>query len=74
MKKAYKSVPHSCYGDAGHATIMLIPVYKQRLKSSKPKKKTVNVWMPDAIERLQHCLERTDWNVFEEGNNLHTFN
>ena len=29
--------------------------------------------MPDTIERLQDCLESTDWNVFEEGNNLHTF-
>ena len=73
MKKGYKSVSHSCYGDADHATIMLIPICKQQLTPCTPSTKTVNVWMPDAIERLQDCFENTDWNVFKEGNNLHTF-
>ena len=73
VEKAYKTVSRSCYGDAGHTTIMLIPIYKQMLKRCKPKTKTVNLWMPEAIERLQDCIENTDWNVFKEGNNLHTF-
>ena len=29
--------------------------------------------MHEAIKRLQDCLENTDWNVFKEGTNLHTF-
>ena len=32
VKKADRSVTRSCYGDANHATIMLIPIYKQQLK------------------------------------------
>ena len=73
VKEAYKSVSRSCCGDAGHATIMLIPICRQQLKRCKSKTKTVNAWMPEAIERLQDCFGNTDWNVFKEGNNLHTF-
>ena len=55
MKKADKSVSRSCYGDADHATTMLIPISTQGLKHCKPRKKTVNVLIPEAIERLQDC-------------------
>ena len=43
------------------------------MKRCKPKIKTVNAWMPEASEMLQDCFENTDWNVFKEGNNMHTF-
>ena len=29
--------------------------------------------MPEVTERLHDCLENTDWNVFNDGNNLHIF-
>ena len=52
---------------------MLIPIDKQQLKRCKRKTKTVNVLMPETIERLQNFSENTDWNVYKEGINLHTF-
>ena len=51
----------------------MISIYRQLLKRCRPKTKTVNVWMPEAIERLQDCFENNDWNVYKVGNNLHTF-
>ena len=71
VKRACKSV--SCYCDADRTTIMVIPIYEQQLKRCRPKTITVDVWMPEAIERLEDCFENTDWYVFKEGNNLHIF-
>ena len=56
VKKANKSVSRSSYSDADHATIISIPSNKLMLKCCIPKTKTVNVWMPEAIERLQDCF------------------
>ena len=53
VKRAYKSLSHSCEGDADHAHIMMMPIYGQMLERCKPSTRTVNVWMPDANERLQ---------------------
>ena len=51
VKIGNKSVSRSCYGDADHATIMLISIYRQQLKHCRPKTTTVDVWMPGEIER-----------------------
>ena len=44
------------------------------MKCCKPKTKTVNAWMPEAIGKLQgYCFLKTNWNVLKDGNNLQTF-
>uniref|UniRef100_W5NDT2 Uncharacterized protein n=1 Tax=Lepisosteus oculatus TaxID=7918 RepID=W5NDT2_LEPOC len=41
-------------GNSDHTIILLIPIYKQKLKVNPP----------EAIESLKGCFECTDWNVF----------
>lgn len=50
--------------EADHATLLLIPQYRQKVKSSKAPRKLVRCWFPEAIEKLQGCCACTDWDVF----------
>ena len=45
----------------------MAPEYKQKLKTQKVVEKQIKKWDSDTIERLQRCLECTDWNVFLTG-------
>ena len=46
--------------------------YRSVFKSSKPVKKTVNVWSMDATEELKGCFLCTDWDVFFEDASIDT--
>ena len=47
-------------GKSDHNTIILIPAYRQTLKTVKPVKKTVTKWSPESTEALRGCFECTD--------------
>ena len=70
IKGAYKSIKRPSIGNSDHATVLLIPAYKQQLKQSKPTKKTVKVWTEEATEKLRGCFESTTWDIFRENSNL----
>lgn len=56
-----------------HATVLLIPVYKQKLKNEKPLKRTINVWSQKGSDELQDCFATTNWDIFKADNDLHAF-
>ncbi len=41
----------------------MVPKYKQKLKSEKPKILTVANWSDDNMDILKGCFECTDWDV-----------
>jgi hypothetical protein len=66
VARAYKSIPLPSLGRSVHNMISLLPMYKSRLKSCKPKKKTVRQWSLDVTLALDACFYQTDWDVFRE--------
>ena len=64
-KGAYHASAHAQLGKSDHNTVILIPAYRQKLKTVKPVKKTVKKWSPESTEALRGCLECTHWSVFE---------
>ncbi|PIK46328.1 hypothetical protein BSL78_16816 [Apostichopus japonicus] len=73
VKNVYKSISQASIGNSDHSTILLIPVYKQRFKQQKPVKRTIKVWSQETTEELQDCFADTDWDLFNEDNDLHSF-
>ena len=64
-KGAYHASARASLGKSDHNTVILIPAYRQKLKTVKPVKKTVKKWSPESTEALRGCFECKDWNVFE---------
>ena len=44
--------------------VHLLPKYRQKVKQSKPIKKTVYLWSAENKEKLQDCFDETDWQMF----------
>ncbi len=65
IKDAYHSVPRAALGLSDHCLVLLIPTYRQKLKSEKPVLKTVKRWTVEAEQDLKACFDLTDWSVFE---------
>ncbi len=51
-------------GRSDHNAVLLLPRYKQKLKTEKVQTRSFHVWDFDSIETLKGCFEVTDWNVF----------
>ncbi|XP_077985307.1 uncharacterized protein LOC144439947 [Glandiceps talaboti] len=51
-------------GRSDHDVIHLLPKYRQKLKTSRPKTKVIKHWTSDSVEILQACFECTDWSMF----------
>jgi len=66
VPRAYKSIPLPSLGRSIHNMISLVPTYRSRLRSSRPRKKTVRRWTEDASLTLSACFDLTDWDVFLE--------
>ena len=64
IKSAFQSRALPNLGRSIHQMVQLIPVYKQKLKQSKPMVKTVKVWSQESADRLNACFDCTDWSVF----------
>ncbi|KAM3866909.1 uncharacterized protein ACN63O_008607 [Diretmus argenteus] len=65
--EAYRSFPRARLGNSDHAMLLLIPKYRQKLKSTKVTTKTVKSWSSANIDTLRACFECTDWDVFCPG-------
>ncbi len=65
---AYISKTRPPLGRSDHNVILLLPLYRQKLKTDKIQTKTFQTWDNDSIETLRGCLELTDWDVFFKNN------
>ena len=63
IPKAYKSRPMPSLGRSVHNLIHLLPLYHQKLKSSKPITRQTKVWSLEATETLNGCFDCMDWDV-----------
>ena len=61
ISNAYVTRTRAPLGKSDHATVHVLPKYKQKLKSTRPTVKTKKV---TDMENLRDCLAATDWNVF----------
>lgn len=65
---AYISKARPPLGRSGNV-ILLLPRYRQKLKTDKIQTKIIKTWDNDSTETLRGCLELTDWDVFFKNNN-----
>ena len=70
IPKAYKSRPMPSPGRSVHSVIHLLPLYRQKLKSSKPITRRTRVWSLEATETLNGCFHCTDWDDMLTGASL----
>ena len=70
IPKAYKSRPMPSLGRSVLNLIHLLPLYRQKLKSSKPITRRTRVWSLEATETLNGCFHSTDWDVMLTGASL----
>jgi hypothetical protein len=63
IRGAYQASRRPPLGRADHDTVYLLPTYRQRLKTAKPQVRTVKRWNQKSIQRLQGCLDCTDWDA-----------
>ncbi|KAK1806255.1 hypothetical protein P4O66_000131 [Electrophorus voltai] len=63
-KDSYKALAHPPFGKSDHATIFLLPKYKQRLKREAPVQREVARWTDQSVAALQDALDDTDWDMF----------
>ncbi|KAK1788599.1 hypothetical protein P4O66_002678 [Electrophorus voltai] len=62
-KDTYKALAHPPFGKSDHATIFLIPKYKQRLKWETPVQREVARWTDQLVAALQDALDDMDWDM-----------
>lgn len=63
LKNSYKPLPRPAFGKADHSSILLLPAYKQRLKTVIS---SIHQWREEAIFTLQDCFHTTDWQIFQD--------
>lgn len=51
-------------GDSDHNVIHLVPLYKQRLKTSKLELRTIQICNDESVDCLRGCFDCTAWDVF----------
>ncbi|KAJ4939516.1 hypothetical protein JOQ06_028964 [Pogonophryne albipinna] len=73
LKEAYRASAGAPLGKSDHAMLLLIPKYKQQLKSSETPIKSSKSWSTEAIEKLRGCFACTDWEVFHAAGDLHAY-
>ncbi|KAI0215660.1 hypothetical protein LSAT2_032285 [Lamellibrachia satsuma] len=66
FKDAYRATTRAPFGESDHATVVLIPTYRQKLKTIKPTTKTVRKRTADSTIALKACLDSTDWQMFKD--------
>ena len=65
QKGAYKVSPLSHLSASDHITVRL-PVYRPRVKFTRPVQRQVRVWSDGASSALQDCFNTTDWDMFKQ--------
>ena len=56
--------PRPALGSSDHNVILLLPKYRQKLKTHKIQTKTIQVLENDSVERLRGCFQFTDLGKF----------
>ncbi|KAI5619032.1 hypothetical protein C0J50_21063, partial [Silurus asotus] len=64
FKRSYKAQSRPPFGKSDHAAILLMPVYKQRLKQEAPVQREVARWTDQSVAALQDALDDADWDMF----------
>ena len=67
VKGAYVSKCRPPILNSDHNVVHMIPVYKTKLKQSKPEKKVIRTWTNESREQLKACFDWTNWEIFQEG-------
>ena len=70
IREAYRAFPRAPLGRSDHAMLLLIPKYRQKVKSSKTPTTFLRCWSPEAIEQLRGCFACTDWDIFHAAGDL----
>ena len=70
IREAYRTFTRAPLGRSDHAMLLLIPQYRQKVKSSNSPTKRVWSWSHEAIVKLQVCFVCTDWDVFHAAGDL----
>ena len=68
VKHAYVAKKLSPLGISDHNMCHLIPIYRQRLKTSKPTEKLIYTWNDEVNKTLLGCMEATDFDVLYDEN------
>ncbi|KAK1793638.1 hypothetical protein P4O66_012012 [Electrophorus voltai] len=63
-KDSHKALAHPPFGKSDHASIFLIPKYKQSLKREASVQKEVTRWTDQLVAALQDALDDADWDMF----------
>ena len=61
ISDAYHAVPLAPLVFSDHSMIVLLPSYRQKLKTEKPQVRYVRCWNSDSLQILQGCLDCTAW-------------
>lgn len=64
VKDAYVSSQLTKLGEADHDLVLLLPKYRPVVQREKPRVITIKQWSDDALDQLQDCFDRTDWEMF----------
>ena len=63
IKGSYVAKQRPPLSTSDHKMLHMVPKYRQKIKQSKPEKKTIRLWDQGTNDQLQACFECTDWNV-----------
>ena len=64
FRDAYKPLPRPPFGKSDHDSILLLPVYRQKLKQETPMLKSVQRWSDHSDSTHQDCFGHVDWDMF----------
>ena len=70
FRDGYKALPRPAFGKSDHCSILLVPAYRQRLKTEPPVYNTVHQWTDQSDAILQDCFTQTDWDDFKVDGDL----
>ena len=68
FRDGYKALPRPPFGKSDHASVLLLPSYRQKLKRDWPTTRSIQRWSSDSDSALRHCFATTDWAVFKDNN------
>ncbi len=63
IRVAYKSFPRPPSGKSDHSSVLLLPVYRQKLKQEAPTLRTIQCWSDQSDAILQDCFDHVDWDM-----------
>ena len=70
IQDAYRSIQKAPIGSSDHNAIYLVPKYVTKLKKESVQVRKVKVWNDESVEKMKACLETTDWDVLNAGEDV----